>query len=778
MAAAASSSTATPLPSADLGFWRSTLSVQKNFQTGVLKSKSKGWGSAGAISEPILTRHGNNEGFLAVLPNLGSSLFIGFSTMASNSLTDKGRAHQEDLEFSLRLAADGTLSYQSAAKLQQFYHAQSMEGDTLCVPEKGDAVGMKFTPDRKGIVIIRRTAKMAKEAAAAEGGGGGAGAAAAAAGGSSGGSGGGVLRAGKDYTVLKTVSEIISFPMRLMVVFGATTQFGPVTWLRGKGSEAVAAASSASLKGPPTEAPTTGNGNGGAGGWAMSSSEPSILGAECDEEKKASSSSEQRVVKGRTAADMLPDSGFLGVSSSSGVPLVIKEAKAGSWAAGKVSKVKDGAGGGGGGGGSSWGGGGGGGGSMPMMAEPHLVQKQREERAQAKAAKEEGEAKMRASRALALQPKVVARGARLVPNKAAAAAKAKHQEELARRQLAKASGAEQGAAASGGGIGEGGAEADGDASAASSAPPQEKFVPMSASVKRLIAIVIVSPFTSAAERATLHEIPAVARQKEEEDDEEDDDGAATPTTISLTQLKALQSALDRLMPLNGTSDMDAFAPPPPPPPPPRPQLYPQLPPDTTATATNEDGSGVEAAIASSKRPCFFGPPSECMRPLTLTEPAQQEQQPAAATMPPTQQYDGEYAAAAAAYYTAAASRSTAPLPPLPLAAPSASSTSNNLDGLSLRVGTAAQQQPVVDAATIAAYGGAEAYAAYYAHYYTQQQQQQHGYGASAYYAVQPAAAASSASCSSWQAPPQREHERKRSRSRERDEPRGRRGFRE
>ena len=88
----------------------------------------------------------------------------------------------------------------------------------------------------------------------------------------------------------------------------------------------------------------------------MSSSEPSILGAECDEEKKASSS-EQRVVKGRTAADMLPDSGFLGVSSSSGVPLVIKEAKAGSWAAGKVSKVKDG-GGGGGGGGSSWGGGG------------------------------------------------------------------------------------------------------------------------------------------------------------------------------------------------------------------------------------------------------------------------------------------------------------------------------------------------------------------------------------------------------------------------------------
>ena len=132
MAAAASSSTATPLPSADLVFWRSTLSVQKNNQTGVLKSKSKGWGSAGAISEPILTRHGNNEGFLAVLPNLGSSLFIGFSTMASNSLTDKGRAHQEDLEFSLRLAADGTLSYQSAAKLQQFYHAQSMEGSRAC----------------------------------------------------------------------------------------------------------------------------------------------------------------------------------------------------------------------------------------------------------------------------------------------------------------------------------------------------------------------------------------------------------------------------------------------------------------------------------------------------------------------------------------------------------------------------------------------------------------------------------------------------------------------
>ena len=64
-------------------------------------------------------------------------------------------------------------------------------------------------------------------------------------------------------------------------------------------------------------------------------------------------------------------------------------------------------------------------------------------------------------------------------------------------------------------------------------------------------------------------------------------------------------------------------------------------------------------------------------------------------VPLAQQYDGEYAAAAAAYYTAAASRSTAPLPPLPLAAPSAS-TNNNLDGLSLRVGTAAQQQPAAE----------------------------------------------------------------------------------
>ena len=58
----------------------------------------------------------------------------------------------------------------------------------------------------------------------------------------------------KDYTVLKTVSEIISFSMRLMVAFGGTTQFGPVTCYAAR-----VRSSSRSIiglpKGPTTEAP-------------------------------------------------------------------------------------------------------------------------------------------------------------------------------------------------------------------------------------------------------------------------------------------------------------------------------------------------------------------------------------------------------------------------------------------------------------------------------------------------------------------------------------------
>ena len=206
---APSSSSAEPL---DLVTWKSTLGVHKASSSGTLKATSKGWGRSGAITDAVLTRHGTVEGFLAVLPNPNTSLFIGFSTMTSGSLTDKGRAHQEDLAFALRLAADGTLSYASAAKMQQFYHSQSMEGDTLTMAEKGDAVGMKFTPDRKGIVILRSPAAMAaaQPPQPADG-------------------SGGAARPRPSYTVLKTVSEVISFPMRLMVVFGGTTSIGPIT---------------------------------------------------------------------------------------------------------------------------------------------------------------------------------------------------------------------------------------------------------------------------------------------------------------------------------------------------------------------------------------------------------------------------------------------------------------------------------------------------------------------------------------------------------------------
>ena len=144
--------------------WKSYMGVTLSADKRFIKAIAKGWGRSGALSDAAVTRQGTLEGFTAVLINPRTSLFIGFSTIPG-SLHDKGQAHQDGLDFSLRLSADGTLSYQSAQKLQQYYHAQSMEGDALATIEKGDVIGMRLTPDRSGFAIIHRTA--ADEAAAA-----------------------------------------------------------------------------------------------------------------------------------------------------------------------------------------------------------------------------------------------------------------------------------------------------------------------------------------------------------------------------------------------------------------------------------------------------------------------------------------------------------------------------------------------------------------------------------------------------------------------------------
>ena len=41
-------------------------------------TKAKGWGRSGALSDALLTRQGTLEGFLAVLSNPNTSLFIGW----------------------------------------------------------------------------------------------------------------------------------------------------------------------------------------------------------------------------------------------------------------------------------------------------------------------------------------------------------------------------------------------------------------------------------------------------------------------------------------------------------------------------------------------------------------------------------------------------------------------------------------------------------------------------------------------------------------------------
>ena len=216
----ASSADAPATPEEDLVAWKSHVGVRMSADRRMLRSTAKGWGSAGAVSDGLITRTSDVEGFLAVIPQPNTTLFIGLTNM-QGSLYDTSRAHQEDLEFALRLAADGTLSYQSRERAATAYHALQIEQDILGTVEKGDAIGMRVSPDRRGLTIVTldaaSVAKGEAEAAASSGG----------------------TAPRRHFTVLKHFNEVMSFPLKVMAVFGASkTELGPVCWLRGKPQKA------------------------------------------------------------------------------------------------------------------------------------------------------------------------------------------------------------------------------------------------------------------------------------------------------------------------------------------------------------------------------------------------------------------------------------------------------------------------------------------------------------------------------------------------------------
>ena len=185
----------------DLVAWKSHIGLTKSGD-GVLRATAKGWGRSGAITEAVITRSSAEEGFLIALPQPNVSLFIGVSNL-SGSLYDSGRAHQEDLEFSLRVSSDGTLSYSSRARLMQYYYAAHLEADVIGTYEKGDVVGMRLDPQRKGFAIVKQEAR-------SEG--------------------------GTQLRVLRNFSEVLQFPLKLMEILGGSPmQVGPVTWLKASG---------------------------------------------------------------------------------------------------------------------------------------------------------------------------------------------------------------------------------------------------------------------------------------------------------------------------------------------------------------------------------------------------------------------------------------------------------------------------------------------------------------------------------------------------------------
>ena len=106
----------------------------------------------------------------------------------------------------------------------------------VCEVLKGDVIGMRLTPDRRGIQIVKEEEEEEEEVVV-----GGEGEAPRAAPPQA------VAEEGKEgkegrekekryrLRVLKTIPEVLSFPLKVMVVFGGTGYtVGPVRWLRGK----------------------------------------------------------------------------------------------------------------------------------------------------------------------------------------------------------------------------------------------------------------------------------------------------------------------------------------------------------------------------------------------------------------------------------------------------------------------------------------------------------------------------------------------------------------
>ena len=218
--------------------WKSHIGVALSSDRKLVRATATGWGRSGALTDALVTRTGSTIGFLATLPQNAASLFIGFSNL-SGSLYDHSRAHQEDLEFSIRTSSSGELAYQSKARMMQYAYSPHLESDTVCEVQKGDVIGMRLTPDRRGIQIVKEEEDRIAEAQAASG--------AAAALGAGGGGGEGEAATGSDagadpaadgagpaakkmrLRVLKTIPEVISFPLKVLVVFGGSgNAIGPV----------------------------------------------------------------------------------------------------------------------------------------------------------------------------------------------------------------------------------------------------------------------------------------------------------------------------------------------------------------------------------------------------------------------------------------------------------------------------------------------------------------------------------------------------------------------
>ena len=95
-------------PSEEHVTWKSHIGLAISTDRRTLRATAKGWGRSGALTDALLTRQGTLEGFLTALPHPNASLFIGLTNL-SGSLYDHSRAHQEDLDFALKMVEEAAM---------------------------------------------------------------------------------------------------------------------------------------------------------------------------------------------------------------------------------------------------------------------------------------------------------------------------------------------------------------------------------------------------------------------------------------------------------------------------------------------------------------------------------------------------------------------------------------------------------------------------------------------------------------------------------------------